>query len=84
MANPCIRPSRTGQYLIVDELTYHFEEPKREDVIILCYPRDPKTFFIKRIIGLPGESVRITGGKIFIINTQNPDGIQIDDSHYRR
>src|SRR4051812_48866449 len=42
-----------GQYLIVDELTYRLQEPKRGDVVIFRYPRDPKEFFIKRIIGLP-------------------------------
>ena len=52
----------TGQYLIVDELTYHFEAPQRGDVIIFRYPKDPSQFFIKRIIGLPGETVTIKDG----------------------
>lgn len=55
-----------GQYLIIDELTYHFESPQRGDVIVFRYPRDPKEFFIKRIIGLPGETVDIRGGKISV------------------
>jgi signal peptidase I len=53
-----------GQYLIVDELTYHFDAPQREDVIIFRYPKDPSQFFIKRIIGLPGETVMIRSGQI--------------------
>jgi len=59
----------TGQYLIVDELTYHFEAPQRGDVIIFRYPKDPTQFFIKRIIGLPGEVVRVSGGNIYITKT---------------
>lgn len=55
-----------GEYLIVDELTYRFESPKRDDVIIFRYPGDPSVFFIKRIIGLPGETVRILGGEVSI------------------
>ena len=55
-----------GQYLIVDELTYRFAEPKRDDVIIFRYPVDPSFFFIKRIIGLPGETVRISEGAVSI------------------
>ncbi len=50
----------TGQYLIIDELTYHFEAPQRGDVIIFRYPKNPSEFFIKRIVGLPGETVSIT------------------------
>jgi len=57
---------QTGQYLIVDELTYHFEQPQRGDVIIFKYPLDPSQYFIKRIIGLPGETVNIRGGTVSI------------------
>ena len=55
-----------GEYLIVDELSYRFEAPKRGDVVIFRYPRDPSEFFIKRIIGLPGETVTIAEGKVTI------------------
>ncbi len=60
---------QTGQYLIVDELTYHFEQPQRGDVIVFKYPLDPSQYFIKRIIGLPGETVSIKGGNISITKT---------------
>lgn len=56
----------TGQYLIVDELSYRFEKPERSDVIIFRYPKDPTQFFIKRIIGLPGETVHIDGGNVSV------------------
>lgn len=55
-----------GQYLIVDELTYHFSAPKRGDVIVFKYPRNPSEFYIKRIIGLPDETVYIQNGQISI------------------
>ncbi|MDZ4226125.1 MAG: signal peptidase I, partial [Patescibacteria group bacterium] len=51
-----------GEYLIVDELTYRFDEPKRGDVIIFIYPKDPSQYFIKRVIGLPTETVHIESG----------------------
>jgi signal peptidase I len=57
---------QNGQYLIVDELSYHFAAPQRGDVIVFRYPKDPSQFFIKRIVGLPGETVRIQGGTIYI------------------
>ncbi len=58
-----------GQYLIVDELTYHFEAPQRGDVIIFRYPKDPSEFFIKRIIGLPGETVHLSNDSVSVIET---------------
>jgi signal peptidase I len=60
-----------GQYLIVDELTYRLEAPKRGDVVIFRYPRNPSEFFIKRIIGLPGETVIVKDGAVEI---QHVDG----------
>lgn len=55
-----------NEYLIVDQLSYQFEDPKRGDVIIMRYPRDHSIFFIKRVIGLPGETVEFVGKDIVI------------------
>lgn len=63
-----------GQYLIVDEITYRLGEPERGDVIIFRYPRNPSKFFIKRIIALPGETIKIEGPKITILNTAHRNG----------
>ena len=55
-----------GDYLIVDQLSYRLTEPARGDVIILRYPKDPKVFFIKRVIGLPTETVELIGNRVVI------------------
>ncbi len=68
---------RNSQYLIVDELTYHFNTPERGSVLIFKYPKDPKKFFIKRVIGLPGEEIRISNGEVTIVNTENPNGLKL-------
>jgi signal peptidase I len=70
------------EYLIVDEISYRFNQPKRGDVVVFRYKHDPKQFFIKRVIGLPGEKVEIAGGKIKIYNEKNPNGIMVDESVY--
>ena len=71
----------TGQYLIVDQLTYHLEEPQRGDVIIFRYPKDPSKFFIKRVIGVPGDTVNISGNEVKITNTAFPEGVVLDESY---
>lgn len=57
----------TGNYLIVDQLSYRFNEPERGDVIIFKFPENTSKFFIKRIIGLPGETVIIEGTDVYIL-----------------
>ena len=59
----------TGQYLIVDELSYRFEPPNRGDVIVFKYPKDPTQYFIKRVIGMPNETVSIKAGQVFVEDT---------------
>ena len=55
-----------GDNLIVDKLTYRFSDPKRFDIIVFPYKYEENTYFIKRIIGLPGETIQVTDGKIYI------------------
>lgn len=71
----------TGQYLIVDQLTYHLEEPTRGEVIIFRYPKDPSKFFIKRIIGIPGDTISITGRDVTLINATHPNGVLLDENY---
>lgn len=56
----------SNEYLLVDEISYRFEEPQRGQVIVFRYPRDPRQYYIKRVIGLPGERLEIKLGKIYI------------------
>lgn len=55
-----------GDNLIVDKLTYHFKDPKRYDIIVFPYKYEENTYYIKRIIGLPGETVQVVGGYVYI------------------
>lgn len=70
-----------GEYLIIDEISYRIENPKRGDVIVFRYPQDPSQFFIKRIVGLPGETVDISSGRVFIHNADNPDGVALTETY---
>lgn len=70
----------SGDYLIVDELSYHLHEPHRGDVIVFRYPGNPKVFYIKRIIGLPGETVDISGGTVTITKADGTT-LTLDESY---
>jgi len=71
-----------GQYLIIDELSYRFRQPARGEVVVFRYPVDPSQFYIKRIIGLPGETVEVADGRIKITNTEHSLGFVLDESKY--
>jgi signal peptidase I len=70
-----------GQYLIVDQLSYYLHEPARGDVVIFRYPRDPSKFFIKRVIGLPGDTLTIEESNVTITNEANPDGYVLNEPY---
>jgi signal peptidase I len=73
-----------GEYLIVDEISYITGDPNRGDVIIFKYPKDPSKYFIKRIIGLPGETVTVTGSNVTIQNNAHPDGFTFEEPYVDR
>ncbi len=73
----------SGDYLIVDEFTYHFKAPLRGSVLIFKYPKDTKKSFIKRVIGLPNETVIISNGVIAIVNSENPEGFILDEPYIK-
>lgn len=71
----------SGEYLIVDQISYRLNEPERGDVIIFRYPRDPSKFFIKRIIGLPGDTVEIVDDTVTIKNSANNGGVTLSETY---
>jgi signal peptidase I len=74
---------RNGEYLIVDEISYNFAEPRRGDVVVFRYPQDPRQFYIKRIIALPGEEIEISDGSVLIYNRTYPEGFALDEPYVR-
>lgn len=71
----------TGEYLIVDQVTYRFENPSRGDVVVFKYPKDPSKFFIKRIIGVPGDTVKIDRDTVTIVNQEHPEGFTLEEPY---
>jgi signal peptidase I len=89
-----------GEYLIINELGYKkteigiaghdiltvnpFKKLEREETIVFRYPKNPSQYFIKRVIGLPGEKVEIKENKVIIYNKENPNGMVLNETNYLR
>ncbi|MFA5129705.1 MAG: signal peptidase I [Patescibacteria group bacterium] len=70
------------EYLVIDELSYRYSHPQRGDIVVFRYPLDPKQYFIKRVIGLPGETVEVNEQGVKIYNNGYPNGYVLDESAY--
>ncbi|HSD12574.1 MAG TPA: signal peptidase I [Patescibacteria group bacterium] len=70
------------EYLIIDEIGYRLNQPQRGEIVVFRYPNDPRQYFIKRIIGLPGERIKVSGGQVWVYNAEHPDGKVLDEHSY--
>ncbi len=68
-----------GDYLLIDQMTYRFREPERGEVIV--FRNDDGTYFIKRVIGLPGDTVVVSEGRVRISNAASPDGAVLEETY---
>jgi signal peptidase I len=71
-----------GQFLLINKLAYRLGEAERGDVVVFRYPRDPSRDFIKRIVGLPGETVEIRDGEVYIDGQLSPTTASINEATY--
>jgi len=70
-----------GDYVLVDELTYRIRPPERGEIVVFHDPEDYGTYFIKRIIGLPGETVQVADNTVTVFNASAPRGFALDESY---
>lgn len=71
-----------GEYLVIDELSYHFRPAHRGEVVVFRYPKDPSKFFIKRVIGLPGERLELTPEGVTIL-TPEGEVLALDEPYLK-
>lgn len=76
-----------GELIIVNKIGYgsifgkEIGEPKRGDIVVIIPPNAPTKHFVKRIIGLPGESLEFVNGDIIVYNEEHPSGVKLDESY---
>jgi len=71
----------SGDYLIIDELSYRLRDPQRGEVIVFKYPLNPSYRYIKRIIALPNETIELKNGEVYV-SRANGEAQKIDESLY--
>ncbi len=69
------------EYLIIDEITYRFREPQRGEVVVFEAPIEHKDFYLKRVVGVPGDRVKIEEGQVIIYNSEYPQGLVIEENY---
>jgi len=67
------------EYLIIDEITYRFRDPQRGEVVVFEAPFNNSEFYLKRVIGLPGERIKIEDNKVIVYNGTNPQGMVLEE-----
>jgi len=70
-----------GEYVLTDKLTYKFREPQRGEIVIFKAPPRPRDEYIKRLIGLPGERIKIQDNQIIIYNDGHPEGFILHEDY---
>lgn len=69
------------EYLIIDELTYRFRVIERGEVVVFRAPIDRQDYYLKRVVGLPGERVRVEDNKVIIYNQAYPQGVVVEEKY---
>ncbi|MDP3245187.1 MAG: signal peptidase I [bacterium] len=69
------------EYLIIDEISYRFHEPVRGDIVVFRYPLNPGEFFIKRVVGLPGEEVEVQDGRVYVTPAGGQEKLALSESY---
>jgi len=74
---------RNGEYLLTEMVSYNLlkKEPQRGEVVVFRSPEQPNLDFIKRVIALPNEKVKLENGKVFIINQEHPEGFLLEEDY---
>lgn len=70
-----------GDYLLVDEISMRLREIKRGEIVVFRFPHDPSVFYIKRIIGLPEETVIVTKNTVTVKNNEHPEGFVLEENY---
>jgi signal peptidase I len=82
VSGECMQPHLyTGERVLANKMAYRLAAPRRGDIVIFDYPKDERQVYVKRVIGLPGETVSMRAGAIFINDRALPEPYRVFDAH---
>lgn len=70
---------QNGEFFMVDRLSYHEGDPKRDDIVIFSLDEDPGFYYVKRVIGLPGDKIHLEKDGVFLIDPQSGVRQKLDE-----
>ena len=83
IAGPSMQPSfASGDYVVLDLISYDFQKPARGDVVVFRYPLDPELFYVKRIAALPGEWINEQTGALVAASSSLPNTLKLAKDEY--
>lgn len=82
VSGTCMEPHLyTGERILTYKLAYAWHGPRRGDIIVFLYPRDTHQIFVKRVIGLPGDTISIRAGQVYIDNKPLSEPYRVNPAH---
>lgn len=71
-----------GEYIVINKFSYLIGHPQRGDVVVFRPPNEPKKYYVKRVIGLPGDEITIRGGFVYLRESGSTESVKLDESGY--
>jgi signal peptidase I len=79
--NSMVSTLENGEYIIINKLAYYLHAPERGDVVVFRPPSDPDKYYVKRVIGLPGDAITIEGGEVYVRAAGAENNTELDEEY---
>jgi signal peptidase I len=79
--NSMVNTLENSEYIIINKLAYLIGSPQRGEIVVFHPPNDPSKYYVKRVIGLPGDEVILRGGSVYLKKTGQQDTVKLDEPY---
>ncbi len=79
--NSMVSTLEDKEYIVINKLAYFIGHPQRGDIVVFRPPNEPGKYYVKRVIGLPGDQVMIRGGKVYVRGADKEESVELDEGY---